>query len=214
MGCAPTPAETGDNLRVGQTVRAGDRIATLGRSSNTRQGISKERAHVHFELGFLVNDRFSTWYQETLPGQRNDHGAWNGQNLLGLDPRLILLSQAKLESQFSLLKFVRQQTELCRVLVRDTRFPWLKRYPALIRRNPVADREGVAGFELALDYNGVPFQLVPKAPSEIPSSAKFQLVSVNEPEALKHPCRHLVNRKGGHWELGPRGVQLLGRLTY
>ena len=72
----------------------------MGRTANTHEGISKERAHVHFELNLLVNDRFSAWYAANYPGQRNDHGEWNGQNLNGIDPRLILLEEQSQGSQF------------------------------------------------------------------------------------------------------------------
>jgi hypothetical protein len=53
---------------------------------------------------------------------------------------------------FSLLDFIRSQTELCRVLVRATKFPYLKRYPMLVLPNPkVAKKSGVAGYEIALN---------------------------------------------------------------
>ena len=56
-------------------------------------------------------------------------------------------------------------------------------------RNPIAEKEGVAGYEIALNLNAVPFALMPRAASEIKSTAKFQLVSVNAPYALANPCR-------------------------
>src|SRR3954468_10853782 len=102
-------SEIRDDLRVGQNVKAGEKIAIMGRTANTREGISKDRAHVHFELNLLVNDRYAAWHKKALPGQRNDHGDWNGQNLLGLDPRLILLAQQKDGAKFSLLSFVQHQ---------------------------------------------------------------------------------------------------------
>ena len=80
-------------LKVGQPVKAGETIATMGRSTNTREGISKDRAHVHFELNLFYNERFEVWYKKTFPNQRNDHGIWNGQNLVGLDPWAILREQ-------------------------------------------------------------------------------------------------------------------------
>lgn len=202
------------DLRVGQRVRAGEVLGRLGRTANTREGISKERAHLHFELNLLLNDRFEEWFRQRRPGERNDHGRWNGQNLAGLDPRLIFLAQEKEGPRFSLLQFVRGQTELCRVLVRDTSFPWLKRYPLLIRRNPVAEKEGMAGIEMALNYNGVPFRLVPRAASEMPGRAKVQLLSVNEEEYRRNPCRKLVVKRGGRWELTRQGNELLDLLTY
>src|SRR5262249_10932297 len=155
------------------------------------------------------NDRFSAWYRAAHPGERNDHGDWNGQNLVGLDPRLILLAQQREGTNFSLVRFVRRQTELCRVFVRATRFPWVQRYAPLIRHNPKADKEGVAGYELALNFNGLPFELIPRAASEGPGQTRFQLLSVNEAEQQNNPCRHLVTRRGARWELTSHGLQWL-----
>jgi peptidoglycan LD-endopeptidase LytH len=201
-------------LKVGQSVKAGQTIATMGRTSNTREQISKDRAHVHFELNLFVNDRFPAWFKKTSPGERNDHGEFNGQNLLGLDPRLILLGEHEEGGKFTVLSFVRDQPALCRVLVRKTDFPWLKRYAALIRSNPLAQKAGIAGYELALNFNGMAFELIPRAASEIKGKGNYQLLSVNEAEYHKNPCRKLVAQKGGRWELTTRGENLLDLLTY
>ena len=203
-----------EGLKSGQTVKAGETIAVMGRTTNTHEPISKDRAHVHFELNLLVNDRYAEWHKKNLPDQRNDHGEWNGQNLNGIDPRLILLNQHSQGEKFSLLQYLRSETELCRVFVRSTSFPWLKRYAPLALRNPVAEKEGIAGYELALDFNGVAFQIIPRAASEIKSKAKFVLLSVNEAEQKKNPARKLVTKKSGHWELDKHGLDLLELLTY
>jgi murein DD-endopeptidase MepM/ murein hydrolase activator NlpD len=202
------------DLKPGQSVKAGETVAEMGRTANTHEGISKERAHVHFELNLFANDRFSSYYKKALPGEHNDHGEWNGLNLLGIDPRPILIESHDPGTKFSLLDFIRHQTELCRVLVRKTDFPWLKRYPALIRPNPVADKEGVAGYEMALNFNGVAFELIPRAASEIKGKAKYELLSVNEAEYHKNPARRFVMKKGRHWELTTHGVNHLDLLTY
>src|SRR6266481_2945349 len=57
------------DLRVGQAVKAGEAIAVMGRTANTREGISKDRAHVHFELNLFVSDHFSGWYKRTFADQ-------------------------------------------------------------------------------------------------------------------------------------------------
>jgi murein DD-endopeptidase MepM/ murein hydrolase activator NlpD len=207
-------AEVRADLRVGQTVKAGEPIAVMGRTANTRERITPERAHLHFELDLLLNERFGEWYRRTFPAERNDHGQWNGQNLVGLDPRAVLLAQRRLGTNFSLLALIRGQTELCRVLVRDTRFPWLTRYAALVQRNPVAERAGVAGYELALNFNGLPFRVVPRAASEIQGRARVQLLSVNEAEQRERPCRRLVVKRGARWELSGHGANLVSLLTY
>ena len=206
-------SEVRPDLKIGERVKAGEVIATMGRTSNA-EVITKDRAHVHFELNVLVNDNFAAWFKIASPGERNDHGAMNGQNLNGLDPCEILLQEHNPNGNFSLLNYIRSQTELCRVLVRATNFPYLKRYPMLVLKNPVAEKEGVAGYEIALNFNGVAFVLMPRAESEMKSRAKFQLLSVNETEEKANPCRHLVVQRNGHWELGNEGLRELELLTY
>ena len=201
-------------LAVGKAVRAGDVIATMGRTSNTSERIGKERAHVHYELNVLVNDNFPAWFRKNLPGERNDHGIWNGQNLNGLDPRDVLLAEKPGARKFSLLEFVRSQTELCRVFVRATNFSYLKRYAPLVLKNPRAEKEGVAGYEIALNYNAVAFALMPRAAVEIKGAGKVQLLSVNAAEYHAHPCRKLVIQRGEHWQLTEKGLREIGLLTY
>jgi hypothetical protein len=202
------------DLRPGKSVRAGEAIGVMGRTANTRQGISRDRAHLHFELNLFINDQFPEWYKTSCPGQRNDHGQWNGQNLVALDPGKILLQQAQVGPRFSLLRLVAQDTELCRVLVRKTRFPWIQRYRPLVAENPIAQKEGVAAYEISLNYNGLPFRLVPRAASEIKPGPKFQLLAVNAAEQRKNPARHLVARSANSWQLTAKGVRLLDLLTY
>ena len=100
------------------------------------------------------------------------------------------------------------------VQVRATAFPYLKRYAALVLSNPRAEKEGVAGYEIALNYNGVAFALMPRAESEMKSRSKFCLLSVNEAEEAANHCRRLVVKQGGHWVLGKYGVEELEKLTY
>jgi murein DD-endopeptidase MepM/ murein hydrolase activator NlpD len=200
------------DLKIGGPVKAGEAIATMGRTSDA-EVITKDRAHVHFELNMLMNDNFAAWFKKNSP-ERNDHGEWNGQNLNGLDPREILIGEHNPKGVFSLLNFLRSQTGLCRVLVRAVNFPYLKRYPQLVLKNPAAEKEGVAGYEIVLNYNGVPFALMPRAASEIKSGGKFQLLSVNEAVQRANPCRKLVAKRGGRWQLADAGLRELELLTY
>lgn len=202
------------DLNPGDAVKSGETIGIMGRTANTREGISRERAHVHFEFNLLVNDRFSAWYKKNFPKQRNDHGQWNGQNLLGIDPRAVLLEQQERGAKFNLVQLIQRQPELCRVLVRETNFPWLTRYAPLARPNPQAAKEGIAGYEIALNFVGIPIALIPRAASEIKGKANVQLLSVNEAEYKKNPCRKLVTNRSGHWQLANNGLNLIELLTY
>jgi murein DD-endopeptidase MepM/ murein hydrolase activator NlpD len=201
-------------LQIGQNVKAGDVIGAMGRTANTAERIAPWRAHVHFQLSLLVNDRFAAWFKQVNPRERNDHGEWNGFNLDALDAREILLDEHAQGAKFNMVNFIRGQTELCRVVVRATDFPFLKRYPMLVLPNPAVQREGVAGYEIALNFNATPFQLMPLAASEIKSPAKFQLLSVNASAERANPCHHLVVQRRGHWELTETGLRELELLTY
>ena len=205
-------SEIAPGLAVGRNVRTGEVIATMGRTSNTSERIGKERAHCHFELNVFVNEHFSAWFHKNLPGERNDHGIWNGQNLNGLDPLAILLAER--DGKFSMLTFLRSQTELFRVQVRATQFPYLKRYAPLVLANSRAQKEGIAGYEIALNYNGVAFALLPRTASDMKGAGKYQLLSVNEAEYHAHPCRRLVVQHGSRWQLTDRGIKELDLLTY
>jgi len=207
-------SEVQSGLAVGRPVRAGEKIAIMGRTSNTGERITKERAHVHFELNLFYTDHFSLWFRRHFPNERDDHGNFNGQNLVGIDPRLILLAERQEGPRFNLLNWVQHRPELCRVLVRQPDFPWVRRYPMLVKNGGLGPREAVAGYEVALDFNGLPFELIPRGASQFKTTARYQLLSVNAEEYSKNPCRRLVTRQGARWELGNNGLSLLDLLTY
>lgn len=207
-------SEIRSGLQPGQAIKGGDPIGVMGRTANTREGISKERAHVHFELNLLLNERFAEWHRKYRAGQRNDHGAWNGQNLVGIDPRDVLWASAHQGERFNLLAYFRTRPELCRVLVRDANISFARRYPMLVEKNPAAEREGVAGYEIALSFNGLPLKLIPRASSEIKSKSKVQLLSVDASEYQRAHCGKVVTRKGSGWALSTRGEDLLSLLAF
>jgi hypothetical protein len=199
-------------LKEGQRVGAGERLGTLGRTANTSQSISRERAHLHFEIAFRLTDRYTAWHQTHLRGTRNDHGEWNGRNLLGIDPAPVLRSAAT-NRDFSLLRHLRSRRELCRVLLREPSLSWARRCPGLVANNPRAVKEGTAGFEVSLDATGFPFLLIPRAGSEIAGKERFRLLSVNAAEAGRFPCRKIVRQRDGRWELGVNGQSLVSLLA-
>jgi peptidoglycan LD-endopeptidase LytH len=201
-------------LKAGAPVKAGETIGVMGRSSNTRSSIGKDRAHVHFELNLLVNDHFAEWFKKSHPGERNDHGLWNGHNLIGLDPRRLFLEERAQGASFSLRRFVFGQSELFRVMVQDTQFPWVRRYAALIVPNPALGNQPPAGYELVLDYNGLPFQIIPRPASDFKGAPKYRLLSVNAAEYQEHHCRKLVVQHGNTWQLSTQGQSLLEQLLY
>jgi len=81
-------------VEVGQKVKAGDLLGVMGW---TGPGLTRDRAHLHFEIAFQINGKFAEWVDTAKPGrlwQPNRHGEWNGLNLMGIDPAPLLLASA------------------------------------------------------------------------------------------------------------------------
>ena len=202
-------------LSVGQVKKSGEIIATMGRTSNTRQGISRERAHLHFEICLLANQKFSAWYKKNLAGQRNHHGLWNGQNLIGIDPSKLFIEQNKKMAKrqfFSLRQFIHSQPVLCRVLVKSPNFQWAKRHPDLVNSNK--PEKPIAGYEISLDPNGVPVTSTPRDASFFSNDEPFKLLHVNPGVYKEFPCRKLIFKKGQRWILTAKGIQHLNLLAF
>ena len=202
-------------LSIGQARKSGEIIATMGRTSNTRQGISRERAHLHFEICLLANPNFSAWHKKNLAGQRNDHGRWNGQNLIGIDPWKLFLGQHEDKAKrqpFSLRQFISSQPVLCRVLVKSPNFQWAKRHPDLV--DSMKPPKAIAGYEISLDSNGVPVSSTPRDASSFSGEEPFKLLHVDPGVYKKFPCRKLVFKKGQQWVLTAKGITHIKLLTY
>ena len=88
------------DLKPGSAVHAGEPIAVMGRTSNTSETITKDRAHVHFELNLFYNEHFESWYKAHFPKEHNDHSIWNGENLVGFDPMAGLFGGTQRRSGF------------------------------------------------------------------------------------------------------------------
>ena len=206
-------SEIGDETVKGARVTQGQPIAIMGRTSNTRQRISRERAHLHFEINLMINEHFEEWFSKYMIGARNDHGKWNGLNLVGVDPTALFVAQRERGDSFRFVDFVRNQREFCRVRVPLADFSWLRNYPTLIRRNDAALQEGIVAYELILSFNGMPIQAVPRGRSEIEGVNQIKLLSVENELYSDNRCCKLVE-KTGSWKLTSRGMRWIEKLTY
>lgn len=203
-----------EDLQSGSAVKTGETLGIMGRTSNTRTRIATDRAHLHFEINLVASERYAQWHEANLAGLRNDHGNWNGRNLLGIDPRALLHQQRAQGDKFSLLQFIQSQTELCHVLVRKGDFAFARRHAALVRRNPTTGQEGIGAYEVVLNFNGIPCQMIPRTPAEVKNyPGKYHLLSVNDAEQKKNGCRKFLTQKNGKWALTPEALQHLDLLA-
>jgi peptidoglycan LD-endopeptidase LytH len=207
--------EIREGIVAGQPVRKGQVIATLGHSTNTREGIPADRAHLHFELNFMVNTGFRIWYPKRDP-KAPPFGNFNGQNLLGLDAAAFYREYAG-NPKLNFADYIARQPIAFTVLVRARLFPWLTLHPEQLRPGV----EAPSAYEIAATAWGLPVAVWPRSSGEI-SEAQLRAVQrgpavvhrVNEPELERNGCRKLVERSGRNWRLGTEGREWAELLTY
>ncbi|HEY0863925.1 MAG TPA: M23 family metallopeptidase [Lacunisphaera sp.] len=150
-------------VRPGTPVRRGDAIATMGRSAGG-YAIPKDRAHLHFEIGFVATQNFASWYAWRKFGSPNEHGIFNGMNLMGIDPHDFLreLRRGRVDN---VQEYVDRLRSVVRVRVATSRTPdFITRYPSLLSK-PVSGL--VAGWEVECNATGLPFAWTPLSAAEL-----------------------------------------------
>ena len=160
---------------VGDTVAAGDRLASLG---YTGVGIDRERAHLHLELNLFLSDRYEQWHQRRLDSP-NHHGVFNGINLVGMDIGALYLEHRS-NPAVAVPGFLSRMEPYWRVrLPRRGELELLQRYPWL-GRNMAAVGSSVS-WDITFSRSGMPLRIEPTAePSRGP-----ELVWVRE-SAVPH----------------------------
>ncbi|MDF9826751.1 murein DD-endopeptidase MepM/ murein hydrolase activator NlpD [Ereboglobus sp. PH5-10] len=188
-------------LRAGDTVARGQRIATMGRSSDVI-AIPKSRAHLHFELGVRLTDNFQPWYDARDFGGKNKHGVWNGMNLMGFDP-LDFFSKWRAGEVPDFRAYFSRMKPAVRVRYVTRAVPdFTRRYPALLTK-PVPSG-GVGGWEILFNETGIPFAWTPLGETEIAGIAGEARITWKDDAILKAwRCKSLV--------LTQRGAPVPGR---
>jgi peptidoglycan LD-endopeptidase LytH len=199
-------------LEAGGVVAQGQTIATMGRSAGGYT-IPKDRAHLHFEMGVRLTDDFQRWYDWRKFGSRNEHGLWNGMNLVGFDP-LEFYNRFRDRRINNLNDFFAQQEWALRVRVAGSRVPdFVTRYPSLLTRPAVPG--AVAGWEVQITAFGVPFAWTPLSADELVGYRpnEVRVVAVDEDRLATCRCRNWVSRRGGAYTPA-RDLQTLLQLLF
>ncbi len=186
---------------VGPSVRVkrGQIIALMGHTASGG-GIPRDRAHMHFEIGLMVTTNFSSWYAWRKFGSPNEHGLYNGMNLMGIDPYDFLQEWRRRKVDNFQQYFDRLQA-VVRVRVATSRVPdFIQRYPSLLRR-PLPDGP-VAGWEIECNSTGIPFAWTPLGPLDVMGmrANSVRIVSVEDAVVRAYRCKSLARplRSGGY----------------
>lgn len=183
-------------IQPGVRVSTAQALGVMGRSAGGYT-IPKERAHVHFEMGVRLTDRFQNWYDWKKFGSKNDHGLWNGMNLVGFNP-LDFYNAFRARDVDTFDDFLHQMKPAVTVRVATTATPdFILRYPSLQVGNSTPLR--VAGWEVSFNRFGLPFSWRVLGAAEVKGYRKLEArVIWTDDELLKScRCKKLVRRRGG-----------------
>jgi murein DD-endopeptidase MepM/ murein hydrolase activator NlpD len=187
-------------LHVGDQVRRGQVIATMGHSSD--RPIPRDRAHLHFEIGVMVTQNFQTWYARKGFGSPNEQGLWNGMNLMGIDP-LAVFDGWRAGRFKTMQDAFAAMTPAARVRIATHIVPdYVQRYPSLVS-GPIP-MGGPSGWEILVNWTGVPFAWKPLNASEVAGLSNNNPVVVDANAELERRERSktvVIPRHGG-WVIG------------
>lgn len=190
-------------VRPGTAVQRGDVIGTMGRSAGG-YAIPKDRAHLHFEIGFVATTQtFSSWYAWRKFGSPNEHGAYNGMNLLGIDPH-DFLREYRRQRVDNIQEYVDRLRSVVKVRVATSRTPdFITRYPSLLRK-PVP-LGLIAGWEVECNATGLPFAWTPLTAAELGGqrSGTAKIISADSALLRSGRCKSLAKAaRGGGYTIG------------
>jgi len=202
-----------DGLAAGQAVRKSQVIGTLGHTSNTRERITTDRAHLHFEIDLLLNPNFYVWYPKHDP-QAPPFGNFNGKNLFGIDPAAVFREFAS-NRKLNFADYVARQHVGFTVLVSARQFPWLQIHPEQICLPAQANAIPVA-YEIAVTPFGVPVTVWARTSAEVTPEQLRRLPVLNRVDEaeMAQACHHFLERGRAGWHLSTAGREWVTLLTY
>ena len=195
-------------IAVGSTVKGGQAIAVMGRSAGGYT-IPKDRAHLHFELGFWLGPDFQRWYDSQPFDTPNDHGAYNGMNIVGMDAWGLFQALKKRQVQDA-WEFVLSEPAAVVAKVKDDRIPeLLKVNPHLMEGFSIPDDHG--GWRIEFTWYGLPKSFAPLGKGAFSSERRVEVEVLRADLLQAHACSDMARQDvfGG---AGGRLTLLLGRL--
>ncbi len=178
-------------LKTAQPIRRGTVIGLMGRTSAGVSPITKDRSHLHFEVGLMLSTGFNRWYAAQPENKQspNLHGLYNGQNLIGMDP-LLILGQPRVD----ILAALRSQPTALTVGLRTNKMPdFVQNYPALMR----GDASRAAGWYVEFSWQGMPIRwtaLDAKSP-QLPAG-RWRLLEIDQTQRTRLIQRKMLGADG------------------
>jgi peptidoglycan LD-endopeptidase LytH len=200
-------AAVAPGLQAGARVQPGTVLGTMG---HTPSGIIPlARAHTHFEIGLVGNAHFADWFRRQR--LKPDHGAYNGWNLLAINP-LDVFARQHSDPRFTFRAHLAQTPRAFELVIAAPRqLDFFRRYPQLWQGG---DYMG-GGLVMACSENGVPLEGRAATAEEVRrlGRRKATVLKVDERVLGRNGARLVARDKNG-WRLGQSGERWLDILSW
>ena len=182
-------ASISKSLKINQIVNKGTFLGTLGNTSNFK--IPMHLAHLHFEIGLQLGSEisFANWYHIQKFGIPNYHGAWNGFNLVGLDPL------AFYHSKKTFSEFLKEQTIAFKCVVATSKIPEFIKQNTRLLTHSIDLKKTLQGWEIAFNWLGVPLKWTPLYNA---IQQKFSISYSDRNECTRHGNRNTLEWDNRH----------------
>ena len=181
-------------IGAGTPVTRGQVIGTDGAQRGNTATSPKDRAHMHFEIGLMATTNFAAWYATKKFGSANEHGLYNGMNLMGIDPQDFLRqwrARKRVDNFEEYLDQLRSRACVCawRRAARRTSSHAIPRCCASRCR-----RGFVAGWEVECNATGLPFAWTPLTGGELAGMASAKARRGSCPRTQRCCARRAASR--------------------
>jgi hypothetical protein len=195
-------------VRPGRQVQPGDTLGIMGRSA-AGYSIPREQAHLHLEVGLWLSERFQRWYDGRKFGSRNEHGFYNGMNIVGFD-YLDFLERRRAGEVGDLREYLARVPTALTVLVGNRFVPdFVRRYPELVEGG--APATAPPGWRIDFTWFGLPKSWWPATGEEAARAPEGGVTILFHDQLLleRHPCQGVVSLRAGNPVLGPRAREVI-----
>ena len=190
------------SVSAGESVSQGAGIWVLGYSG---EGIDRERAHVHLGLNLLMNGGFDIWFAKYFPRDGNQHGNYNGMNLVGIDIGRFYKELGK-NPNLTIPEFLKEETVWYRVVIpASNRMDLLSRYPWLSNGQTTA-----TAWEISFARSGVPLRIRP-VETRVKEPTVVWVESSPFPQNLM--TRGFLQGSGSHCTLTREGLRYIDLIS-
>jgi murein DD-endopeptidase MepM/ murein hydrolase activator NlpD len=192
-------------VQPGQPLQQGQPLGIMG---FTGSGIDRERAHTHFEVCMMLSKNFDGWHTANFPQDPNQHGIYNGLNLVGIDPAALLLAAPK-DPAFKISAYIARAEPAFKITVKNSPNLYLVRaYPWLVAKGEIANPPS---WTITFSRYGVPLR-VEAAETLVTEPIVAWVKETNQPYA--RVSKNIVSGNRGSPHLSASGLRFAKLLTW